>query len=409
MVEVTIKAIGRRGDGLASLDQKEIYVPFSLPGEIVQLSGSGTRQKPMEIVSESPEREEPICQHFGECGGCQMQHMAQSSYVKWKTGLVESAFTQAGLNLKVNEFLSFDVDGRRRAVFSASRANGSLRFGFNEAESNRINDVKECPILVPKLQSHLEDLKDLASSLPLGQSPARISVLSTSAGLDISIEDVRHLSEAQRQVLVRKCGQFGFARLALGDEVLIEYRTPKLNMGGAEVIPPPGSFVQADLHVEEAMGNIVSNHLQGSKTVADLYCGMGTFALRLAERSKVLAFEENEAALKALDRAWRETGGALKSVTFETRNLDRRPVLAGELKRVDGLVFDPPRAGAELQSKQIARSKVKKVAAVSCNPTTLARDITILIEGGYAITKVIALDQFRFTPHMECIALLEKR
>lgn len=408
MTEVTIKALGRRGDGLASVKNRDVFVPFTLPGETVKVSGSGTRLKPASILNASADRIDPQCAHFGECGGCQLQHMADDAYQRWKSDQVASVLKQAGIDCAVDEFRSFSADGRRRAVFSMARLDGTLVFGFNEAESNRIIDLRECPVLAPELQAELDNLKDIAASLPLGKKPARLSVLSTEAGIDVAIEDVRQLSEAQRQALIRKSGQLGFARLSLGDEVLIEYRTPLLPIGVAKVVPPPGSFVQADKRTEQAMAKIVSDHLDGSKIVADLYCGMGTFALRLAEQSKVLAYEENEAAIKAMDRAWRATGGKLKTLVSEARNLERRPVLAAELKRVEGLVFDPPRAGAELQSRQIARSKVGKVAAVSCNPATLGRDLGILIEGGYSLTKLIALDQFRFTPHIECIALLEK-
>ena len=153
---------------------------------------------------------------------------------------------------------------------------------------------------------------------------------------------------------------------------------------------------------------MVGEHLAKCKSVADLYCGVGTFALRLAENSKVWAIEENSASLQALDRAWRETGGKLKQIKTEARNLDRRPANHQELKKIDGIVFDPPRAGAEMQARQIAKSNVGKVAAVSCNPQTLARDLAILVEGGYAISRIVPLDQFRYTPHVEVVALLER-
>jgi 23S rRNA (uracil1939-C5)-methyltransferase len=238
--------------------------------------------------------------------------------------------------------------------------------------------------------------------------PLRISVLATRNGLDVDIEDARDLTGNERQTLVRKAVDLEFARLTVNTEILVESRKPELVMGSAIVTPPPGAFVQAIEEAEQQMVELVTGHLRTCKTVADLYCGVGTFALRLAERSKVLAVEASKPAIHSLDRAWRETAGRLKEIKTETRNLERSPLGFMELKHMDGLVIDPPRAGAELQTRQIAKSRVRKVAAVSCNPATLSRDLEILIEGGFKLKSITPVDQFRYTPHLEAVALLER-
>jgi 23S rRNA (uracil1939-C5)-methyltransferase len=189
---------------------------------------------------------------------------------------------------------------------------------------------------------------------------------------------------------------------------LIETKRPMLSMGLAKVSVPPGMFVQAVEEAEQVMAKLVVEHLNGCKQVADLFCGVGTFALRLAEYSTIFACENNQAALDALDDAWRATGGKLKAIKTEKRDLFLRPVMADELKKIQGVVFDPPRAGAQAQAKQLARSKVRKIAAVSCNPVSLAQDLAILIEGGFRLAGITPIDQFVFTPHVEVVALLER-
>ncbi len=408
MPEVIIEKLGRQGDGIYTEQGREIFVPFTLAGETVEISGKGPRRAATEIIQPSSDRIEAQCKHFGSCGGCQLQHMENAAYEVWKLNLLTEALQKAGITHKPDRLVSFPVASRRKAVFSANRTDGVLNFGFSKPNSNDIVSLEECSVLEPSLHSALPDLASFASSLPLGIKPTRIAVLATSNGLDVHVEGLNIKSDTQQRALSRKALDLGFARLSLDEETLIEARKPYIVMGKAQVIPPPGAFVQASEEAENAMASLVSRHLNGAKLVADLYCGVGTFALRLAEQSQVWALEDNAPAIDSLDKAWRETAGELKQLTSEVRNLERRPASFKDLKKFDGLVFDPPRSGAELQSKQIAKSKVTRVAAVSCNPTTLARDLSILLDGGYAIKEIVAFDQFRFTHHLETVVLLEK-
>lgn len=234
-----------------------------------------------------------------------------------------------------------------------------------------------------------------------------MTVTTTASGLDVAVDDAGRLSDAARLKVSDFAGRAGFARLSVGGEVIVEPRRPVVMFGEIAVAPPPGAFLQATAEAETAMAALVMQHLSGSKRIADLFAGSGTFALRLAADAEVHAVESDAAALAALDRAFRFTTG-LRKVTTEKRDLFRRPLVVKELDRFDGLVFDPPRAGAEDQVKQIARSAIPKVAAVSCNPVTLARDLAILVAGGYRVTGVTPIDQFLWSPHVEAVALLEK-
>ena len=408
MTEVNIDFVGHQGDGVAHDNGQAIYIPYTLEGERVSVEGKGPRREVKSILEPSPERIEPICKHFGNCGGCQLQHMNESRYLEWKMGLVTDPLSKAGIEVKPDDILSFKDASRRKCVFNARRTPQGMQLGYMEKSSTDVIAINNCPVLVPEINDQLDAIRDLANSTPTTKNPLRISVLVTRNGLDISIEDAKPMSETERQVLIKKAIAHKFSRLTVNQEILIKIAEPTIEIANTLVSPPPSAFVQALKPSEDAMSDIVASHLKSCKQVADLYCGIGTFALRLAENSSVYAVEESAAALDSLDQAWRQTGGKLKQIKTEKRNLERRPVTFGELKKMDGLVFDPPRAGAELQCKQIAKSRVKKVAAVSCNPVTLAIDLEILIAGGFSVKRIVPVDQFKYTPHVEVVVLLER-
>ena len=408
MKKIKIDYLGSKGDGVAVIGKQEVFVPFTLAGETVAVEGSGNRRSLVSVEEPSPLRIEPKCEHFGNCGGCQVQHLENSSYEAWKKQLVSGPLSRAGIDIPLEPILSFGDASRRKCVFSAIQSDRGIILGFAAKASHDIINVNDCCVSIDTINGRLDDLRDIASSATLGKVPVRLAVLDTVNGLDVAFEDVRSLSEDQRQVLIRKAIHYKLARLTVNQEILVEIGKPEIQIADISVVPPPASFVQAVKAAEDVMSDLVAAHLSSCKAVADLYCGIGTFALRLARKSVVFAYEESVDAIEALDHAWRNTGGKLKQIKTEARNLERRPVSFMELKRIDGLVFDPPRSGAELQAKQIAKSKVKRVAAVSCNPVTLARDLSILQAGGFRITKIIPIDQFKYTPHVEMVALLER-
>lgn len=408
MTEVKIDFVGHKGDGVAHLNNNPLYVPYALEGEVIKIKGSGPRREIDKIATPSQQRIEPICKYFGTCGGCQLQHMGESAYLDWKMSLVKEPLSRVGISTEPEAILSYSDASRRKCVFNAQRTPNGMLLGFNEKSSNEIVPLDACPVLVPAINEQLDAIRDLVNSVPTAKNPLRVSVLVTKNGLDIAIEDAKPLSEAERQVLIKKTIAHKFSRMSVNIETLIKTAEPHIEIASTIVSPPPASFVQALKQAEDDMSDIVSEFLKGCKQVADLYCGIGTFALKLAENSAVYAVEESGDALNSLDQAWRDTGGKLKQVKTEKRNLERRPVTFGELKKMDGLVFDPPRAGAELQCKQIAKSRVKQVAAVSCNPNTLATDLEILLAGGFKVKRIIPIDQFKYTPHVEVVVLLER-
>jgi 23S rRNA (uracil1939-C5)-methyltransferase len=407
-----IAAMGASGDGLAEHDGARIHVPFALPGERVNLAIHGDRADVTAILEASPERVAPVCAHFTQCGGCALQHWHMDAYREWKRGLVVRALAGAGVAAEIGDLFAAPVASRRRAVFSAKMTAEGLAFGFRRAMSHAVEDISACPVIVPAITARLDALRALARQLaPLANGAFPISVTATPAGLDIHADKIRPPADALRKALVQSALNHGFARLAVSRDILVTVHEPVLMLDGIAMTPPPGGFLQAAVDAERLMQGIAISYLDGARRVADLFCGSGTFALPLARRSTVHAVESEAAAVAALERAWRNAGGAgikVKPLTVERRDLFQRPLTAKELNGFDAVVIDPPRAGAEAQMAQLANSTVKRIVAVSCNPVTLARDLAILGRGGFKVLAVTPIDQFTFTPHVEAVALLAR-
>lgn len=411
---VTIQKLGAQGDGIASSADGPVYVPFTLPGETVAIARIKNQGTVMSITTPSPDRQEPHCRHFGPdgvngtCGGCTLQHAGDALYRGFKRQLVIDALKSKGLTPEVGELVAAHPGERRRVTFAARKTEKEMLIGFNQAESHHLVNIEECPISSASLIARLPAIKAIGAALAVNAEAFRITVLETATGLDIAADGLKKLSDQQRRKATETVlSMRGIARVSVNGEILIEPVKPMLDFGGVQVSPPAGSFTQATKPAEEAMAELVLAHVGKSKRIADLFAGTGTFSLRLARIGRVHAVESEDKPLAALDHAARNTQG-IKPVSVERRDLFRRPLMTSELKVYDAVVFDPPRAGAEFQCQELARSTVKKIAAVSCNPLTLARDLAILVAGGYRITSVTPIDQFLWTSHVEVVATLEK-
>ncbi|WP_075995751.1 class I SAM-dependent RNA methyltransferase [Salaquimonas pukyongi] len=414
-----IEMLGHRGDGIGRLVSPDAatspdtaYIPFTLPGETVRISAGNPGEQPVEIVSASCDRAEPFCEHFTRCGGCQLQHMAQPAYLEWKTSLLAAALEREGIPTPLQPIRHYPQASRRRCVLTAQQSGSQWLLGYSGRRSHNIIDISACPVLRAELEATLPAVRNLLHVLGrhgIGRKgTVRIILLAAENGVDCAISFGGKASDRLIREVPRDETARHFPRISLNGETVYERQRPVLKAGLALATPPPGGFSQAVEAAEEDMASLVCQHLSGCKKVADLFCGFGAFALRLAQNSLVHAAESDQASLDALDRAWRETGGRLKTVNHERRDLFRRPFMVAELKQFDGVVFDPPRAGAEAQCRALANSAVKKIAAVSCNPQTLARDLRILCDGRYRLKSITPIDQFAHTPHMEAVALLER-
>ena len=405
--EVRIDRLGMKGDGIAETAEGPLFVPFTLPGETVAVEASGKRAVPLEIVETSPERRAPPCPHFGRCGGCDLQHASEAVYRAFKRDLVVEALARENVTADVAPLVPCPPRSRRRVVLTAVRAGSGVSLGYNEAGSNRVVAIETCPIALPAIEAALPALRRLAAILAPRKNPLRLAVTVTASGLDVVAAGAGKLPEGVRQKAVALALSENLARLAADGETLVMPRPPMVDVGGLAAELPAGAFVQAVAASEDAMAALVVAHVEGAKRVADLFSGFGAFALRIAKHAAVHAVEAEAAPLDAMQAASRHASG-LKPLTTERRDLFRRPIPAKELGRFDAVVFDPPRAGAEGVARELAGSKVLRIAAVSCNPVTLARDLSILTAGGYRLLSVTPVDQFLWSHHVEAVALLER-
>ena len=400
--QFTITHLGRHGDGVASLESGPVYIPFSLPGETVTIRRDGN-----EITNPSVDRIEPFCPHFTRCGGCMTQHLSQDKYVEWKRGTVETALRNREIAAPVANLVDAHGAGRRRTTLHVRSKSGALDAGFMRAGSHDLIEIDACPILAPPLKQAPELARALGGAIPDLSGSLDIQITATNSGLDCDIRGIKELSLDARMNLGELAEHHDLARVSVGGEAVAERRRPILKFGIADITPPPGGFLQATVAGEETLAGLVLEKVGTAKRAADLFSGIGTFALRLAEQTAVTAVDGWGPAVEALTHAARHTPG-LKPVTVEKRDLSGHPLLSNELNGFDTVVFDPPRAGAKEQTYELATSEVKTIVAVSCNPATFARDAEILINGGYKLVDVTPVDQFKWTAHVELVGHFQR-
>jgi 23S rRNA (uracil1939-C5)-methyltransferase len=402
-----IDRIGHRGDGIAVVGGIEVFVPYTLPGELVEtedISGHPDRSSLVRIVEPSGERIAPFCPHFTVCGGCAIQHWRDDGYRAWKRGIVVETLRQAGIACDVGELQDAHGSGRRRIVVHARKSQRSiLRVGFAAAGSHEIVPIDRCPILDPALGGALVAAEAIAETLAAAGKPLDIQFTATENGLDVDVRGSGPIDARATAALAKLAAQHRLARLTRHGEIVAQLRPPVISIDGSKLTLPPGSFLQATKAGEDALAARVVALAGKAKHVADLFCGVGPFALRLAQSARVEARDSEVVAINALRKAAQTTKG-LKPLKAEARDLFRRPLLPQELNEFDAVAFDPPRQGALAQAQQLAKSRVPLVVAVSCNVATFARDAKLLIDAGYRIGQVSPIDQFRHTPHVELVA-----
>lgn len=415
--EVVIESLGAGGDGIARLNGKSCYIPFTAPGDRVRLGdiaprGPGFTAEMVELIAEGPERVKPLCRHFGTCGGCALQHVEGAALARWKRERITECLSMAGIEgVEVLETLTSPISSRRRVDFIAAKRKKGVMIGFHLRRSKQIFDVGECPVLHGDLVALVKPLRALLPELMPRNSTARISATVTEKGPDLLITAPNTLDLTAREKLAAFANEQGLSRLSWqqeGDDLIepvAARENAEVRMSGTAVIPAPGAFLQATEAGEETLAAAAMEALQGTKNIADLFAGCGSFTFPLAKSARLHAVEGDAALTNALQAA---ANKAVLPVTTETRDLFRRPLLAAELNAFDGVLFDPPRAGAKAQVEEIAKSSVPTVVAISCNPVSFARDMAILMEGGYKLGPVRPVDQFLFSPHVEMVAALKK-
>lgn len=413
---LAIDSLADQGDGVATADGKRIFVPLTLPGDVVDaVRANPTHARAIAWHRRGPHRQEPPCPHFGACGGCALQHLDPSFYRAWKIARIGGALARRHVQTPVIAPLAETPPAcRRRVSFAARRGGRQVELGFHARESHAIVTIAQCPVAHPALVALLGPLRALfAEILPAKRAVDALATVSD-GGIDLLLDGIGAGERSARERLAAFAAENELARLALREgkaapDIVAIRRPPRFDFDGVTVEPPPGAFLQASIEGERAIRAAVREAIGDARRVADLYAGCGTIALPLARAgARVHAVEGLREQLEALDRAARAAGLGPR-VSVETRDLARRPLLADELKRFDAVIFDPPRDGAAAQAAQLAQSKVARIVGVSCNPATFARDAATLQAGGYALTHVVPIDQFLWSAHVELVGRFERR
>ena len=369
----------------------------------------------MEVTHPSPDRVVPPCAYFTDCGGCQLQHWHPEPYLQWKRQLILKQLEKQAPSLLRDveiETIPLLSAPRRRVSFAVMRNIEGIKFGFHKYNSHDIVDIEQCFISASGINEALPALRSFLGGLvPSGK---KISCLVTLAdnGLDINVTADWQLNEKQRLSISQRALPPGLIRFTWqksheGHEPLILIEQPKLELDDILVELPPGSFLQPSLDGEREMRRLVSDAVKKAKQIADLYSGIGTFALPLARAHKIYAADITRDSIEALQKAARrsELHGKIRA---ERRDLHRSPLSLEELEDFDAVIFDPPRAGSLLQCQLLARSRVAKIIAISCFPASFAKDAQALEKGGYRLQRLVLIDQFRHSHHVEIFASFYK-
>lgn len=398
--QITINRLGHQGDGIAD---GPVFAPRTLPGEVVSGTLNGTQLSEIRIVTPSEFRVAPVCRHYKACGGCQLQHAEDGFVAQWKQEIVQFALTSHGLEPEFRPLQTSPARSRRRATLSVRRTKKGAMAGFHARGSDVINEIPDCQLLHPAILAGIPAVEALAVLGTSRKGALAVTITVSGDGLDVSVTGGKPLDGQLQQALAQTTEAHGLARLSWDGDVIAMRVPPAQVFGAAKVVPPPGAFLQATQEGETLLVDAVREIAGQASHIADLFAGSGTFSLPLAKTAEVLAVEGDAAMMQALDQGWRQAGG-LKKVTSEARDLFRRPLLPDELAKFGAVVLDPPRAGAAAQVGELVQAQVPKIAYVSCNPVTFARDARALVDAGYDLDWVQVVDQFRWSAHTELVA-----
>ena len=406
-MKFVIDRLGHHGDGIALGPDGPVFVSQMLPGEEVTGDLAGDRLSNTRIVTPSDQRVRPPCVHAKTCGGCLLQHASDGFVAGWKVDIVKSALAGQGLQADFLPIVTSPPRSRRRATLSARRTKSGALIGFHARGSDTLVAVPECQLLHPDVMAGFAALEALVKIGGSRAGEVSFTVTRSLGGLDVSAIGGKPIDSGLAMELARVVEAFGLARLTWNGETVALRTMPMQRFGRALVAPPPGAFLQATAEGEAALLAAVTAAVGPARRIADLFAGVGTFALPLAERAEVHAVEGEAAMVVAMEKGWRQTDG-MRRLTVEARDLYRRPLEADELTGFDAVVIDPPRAGAEAQVATLAKSAVPVIASVSCNPVTFARDAKVLVQAGYVLTSIQIVDQFRWSSHVELVGRFQR-
>lgn len=413
---VTIQAVGAKGDGLAEVNGKQIFVPYTAPGDVVEitLDESQTHGRVIHMVAPSPDRQSAKCSHFEKCGGCSLQHLKEGVYLAWKRDLIVNALRHRGFdNVDVASVIPIPPKSRRRAVLEWGQcADGEFGLGFHAQKTHQIVDVAECPVVEVAIEQILPKLRAAFREVAPARYQCTVHVTHADNGLDIHLTSKKGeltLDPVMRQQWINALSKASVARLTIDNEIVIQKRKPTIASDGINVSVPVSAFLQATKTSESVLIEYAKKALKKSRRVVDLFCGAGALSLPLSRDMQITGFDSNEGAIAAFTAAANAESG-LKFRSAQRRDLERRPLLTDELRAFDGAIIDPPRAGAAAQIRELARSSIHRIVMISCNPATFARDARVLVDVGFELSDLQPVDQFLWSAHVEiCGTFVRKK
>ncbi|HZU90992.1 MAG TPA: class I SAM-dependent RNA methyltransferase [Stellaceae bacterium] len=428
-VELVVERIGAHGDGIAHYAGEPVFLPFTAPGDRVRARlglrrGGGHEGRVLALLSPGPGRARPPCPHFSRCGGCALQHLDADAYRRAKRAALATALARIGVDPETIEPLRTVPPGRRRARLGLVRPRDPqlpVRIGFRERFRHELVDLRQCPVLEEGLLALVEPLRHYARDLLPPGGMAEALLTRTDSGVDLLFEAAAPPGIEALETLAGLAAERDLARAVWrcsGVEIpVVERRPVRLLLSGVAVRVPPGAFLQASAAAEAILVEEVVGGVGVARPALDLFAGLGAFAFALrrggpqprasmarAGTPRVHAVEGDRSAAAALAAA----AAGVSDVTVERRDLARDPLRPDELARYAAAVFDPPRAGALAQAEALAASSLAAIVAVSCNPATFARDASRLLAGGFRPVRIVPIDQFVWTPHLEIAALFRR-
>jgi 23S rRNA (uracil1939-C5)-methyltransferase len=419
-VEVVIEELGARGDGIASLDDARVFVPLTLPGDRLEVRLGAAREggfaaEPLAWHQRAP-RAAPRCPHFGACGGCQLQHLEPAADAAWQRAQVATALARRGLEeVAIEPPLPMPPATRRRARMAFERHGSQVALGFRGRAGHRVVGLEACAVVLPGIVGLLPPLRMALADLPLAAKGGEVLVTAADSGLDLVLATGAEPGLADREGIAALAERCDLARVSWQrgpddePEVIAQRRQVQVTFGEVPVALPPGAFLQASAEAEAQIRAVVCAAIGDAGSLADLFAGCGTFGLPLAAAGcRVHAVDAKADMLAALTAAARAAAFPDR-IAAEVRDLERAPLAGPDLDGFSAAILDPPRAGARAQAQALAASKIPRVAMVSCNPASFARDARVLVDGGFALTAVRLIDAFLWSAQIELVGSFVRR
>ena len=406
---LTVSDIGAHGDGLAYFEDQPVYLPGALPGDKVRVQLGrpgkyGIAVSAVDLLDKGPHHAEPACQHYDRCGGCNLQHLDDQAYRTWLDNRLLDPLKRVGIEAtNLLDPVITKPGSRRRVSLKLQKRGKRIVLGYLEKGSHTVVPINECLVAHPTLTSLFAPLRDGLSPFLPQRSQMEITLTLVSNGVDVLVKGGPDPDLALREWGAAFAEEHDIAAFhwhdGVGLDPILIRREPVMRFGKAVIGFPPASFIQASEDGEAALVDFVCNGVAPKDRIIDLFAGLGTFSVPLAEKkAHVLAVEGAREPLRLLKQG---AGRQQLDIRCNHRDLYRRPLTDEELKTIDRVVLDPPRAGAEAQAKYLAKSTVPVIVSISCNPATFARDAKLLTDGGYQLTDLKAVDQFLWSSHLE--------